>query len=102
MNRLLSEARGSFLRDGSGERTEFVSKYALAVDSLRTELVQNVEKGVEETAKRMLGFTGSRAASGLSLKFSFADPANPHSSLRLMCEQDGLLLEDVPTGVEFR
>ena len=40
----------------------------------------------------MLGFMGGRAAGALAIEFGFVDPANPHSSLRLLCNQNGVLL----------
>jgi predicted ATP-dependent endonuclease of OLD family len=40
----------------------------------------------------MLGFKGSRTAANLDVQFGFADPSNPHSALRLLCRQHGLLL----------
>lgn len=92
MARLLTEARASFLRDCSGERTRFKAQYASAVAALRTEQLRDVETSIADTARRMLGFKGSSAAANLSVEFGFADPGNPHSALRLLCKQDGLLL----------
>lgn len=88
--KLLSEARGSYLRNDAGERTSFSEQYARAVDALRTDAVREVEGTVQDTARQMLGFQG--ASSDLSIEFGFADPANPYSALRLMCRQQGMLL----------
>jgi energy-coupling factor transporter ATP-binding protein EcfA2 len=89
---LLDEARRSFLRDASGERTDFQARYHEAVDALRTDELKAVEATIQDTARRMLGFMGGRAAGSLAVEFGFVDPSNPHSSLRLLCKQDGVLL----------
>lgn len=54
--------------------------------------LQGIEADVAETARRMLGFKGAAASSDLEVEFGFADPSNPHSALRLLCRQDGLVL----------
>jgi hypothetical protein len=90
--RLLAEAKASFLRDDGGQRAAFNEQYSEAVESLRTEEVQAIEASVAETARRMLGFRGSTKTSGLSVEFGFADPGNPHSSLRLLCRQGNMLI----------
>jgi hypothetical protein len=97
--RLLNEARGSFLRDEDGQRTAFRSQYANAVDSLRTEDVKEIETAIQETARQMLGFKGAASASRLGIEFGFADPANPHSSLRLLCRQGDLVLPAEALGL---
>jgi putative ATP-dependent endonuclease of the OLD family len=97
--RLLGEARGSFLRNEEGERTAFATQYAAAVDSLRTENVKEIEASIEETARRMLGFKGASSTSQLKIQFGFADPANPHSALRVLCRQGDLLLPAEALGL---
>jgi putative ATP-dependent endonuclease of the OLD family len=97
--RLLSEARRSFLRNEEGERTAFATQYATAVDALRTEGVKEIEASIEETARRMLGFKGATSTSQLEIEFGFADPANPHSALRLLCRQGDLLLPAEALGL---
>lgn len=92
LNRLLAEARASYLRDDSGEKTNFRSQYSQAVEALRTPDLHDVELAIADTARKMLGFKGAASASSLEVEFGFADPGNPHSSLRLLCKQDGLLL----------
>jgi hypothetical protein len=61
--RLLNEARASFLRNENGQRTAFRSQYASAVESLRTEDVREIEAGIQETARQMLGFKGAASES---------------------------------------
>jgi hypothetical protein len=75
-----------------GERTAFTQRYGQAVDALRTDELRSVEDTIEETARRMLGFMGGKAAQAFSVRFGFTDPGSPHSSLRLLCNQDGVLL----------
>lgn len=87
---LLDAAQRSFLRDEDGVRTQFGEKYQNAVEVLRTDELKEVESTVQETARRMLGFAGTD--DGLKLEFGFADPARPHSALRLMSRQGDLLL----------
>lgn len=89
---LLEEARRSFLRDAAGERTAFKERYGQAVDALRTDELRSVESTIQETAQRMLGFMGGKAAASFSVQFGFVDPTSPHSALRLLCNQDGVLL----------
>lgn len=45
MARLLSEARASFLRDSTGERSQFKVDYSKAMDALRTEQLQGMVTG---------------------------------------------------------
>ncbi len=97
--RLLSDARASFLRDDEGERTAFKRDYASAVQSLRTGSLQELEQSIQDTARRMLGYKGSSAASQLSVSFGFADPGNPHSALRLLCKQGDLILPAESLGL---
>lgn len=55
---LLEEARRSFLRNETGERTSFKEQYQKAIETLRTAQVKSVEAAIEETARRMVGFHG--------------------------------------------
>lgn len=97
--RLLNEARASFLRNENGQRTAFRSQYASAVESLRTEDVREIEAGIQETARQMLGFKGAASTCRLGIEFGFADPGNPHSSLRLLCRQGDLILPAEALGL---
>ncbi len=87
---LLDVAQRSFLRDEDEVRTRFGEKYQDAVEVLRTDELRDVEATVQETARRMLGFAG--AEGGLDLEFGFADPARPHSALRILSRQGDFLL----------
>jgi putative ATP-dependent endonuclease of the OLD family len=62
------------------------------VDALRTDELRSVESTIQETAERMLGFMGGKAVASFSVQFGFVDPTSPHSALRLLCNQDGVML----------
>jgi energy-coupling factor transporter ATP-binding protein EcfA2 len=93
----LPSVRGSILgkllepaRRGFAQQEEFAAAYGAALEVLRTDAVREVENKIQETAKRMLGFLGSKASSALEIGFGFADPANPLNSLRLEYREGGI------------
>ncbi len=45
------------------------------MQALRTSHMKKVERTIAETAKRMLGFLGSKALANVDIRFGFADPA---------------------------
>ncbi|MFT3855105.1 MAG: AAA family ATPase [Ilumatobacteraceae bacterium] len=96
---LLEVARGEFTRNEAGIKDDFRAKYTEAVDVIRTPGVQDLEAQVQDTARRMLGFMGTRRAQQLELRFGFADPSSPHSALRLMCVQNGVSLPAESLGM---
>lgn len=89
---LLEGARKEFAKDEGGSKSDFAQQYEAAMESLKTERVREIEQLVGSTAKRMLGFMGSSSVDSLSIRFGFADPSNPFSSLRLVCDDGGLEL----------
>lgn len=103
--RLLDPARKeleSAGKDGSSPREKFEEAYAVAMQALRTDQVREVEETIGKTAKRMLGFLGAGAVEKLDVSFTFADPANPLSSLRLAYRDGDLILpaEQLGLGVQ--
>jgi putative ATP-dependent endonuclease of OLD family len=106
LSRLLAPARLELDRvehsEGQTHRQVFGERYELAVEALRTPQVQRVEEVISDTARRTLGFLGSRTTSQLHVGFGFADPANPLGSLRLMYREGGLELpaEELGLGVQ--
>ncbi len=97
LGRLLRPARKEF-----GEETDFKKAYDQAMDLLRTVQVQNIEKAVADTTKRMLGFLGSEVSKSVEVGFGFADPANPFNSLRLQYRESGLAVpgEELGLGIQ--
>jgi len=102
--RLLAAARKQFEEDaGDGVgRAAFAERYQAAMDALRTERVSEIEDTIAETAKRMVGFLGSRTLADVDIRFGFADPANPFNSLRLEYREGELVVpgEQLGLGVQ--
>lgn len=94
LGRLLQKARREFTAED-----DFRARYEAAMDVLRTDQVKEIERTVAETAKRMLGFLGTRVASSLEIGFGFADPANPFNSLRLEYRESGLAVPGDELGL---
>jgi putative ATP-dependent endonuclease of OLD family len=94
LGRLLQKARKEFTAEG-----DFKARYEEAMDSLRTESVQEIEKTIADTAKRMLGFLGKQTMSEIDIAFGFADPANPFNSLRLEYRESGLTVPGDELGL---
>ena len=92
--RLLQKARKEFTA-----QDEFKAKYEEAMDTLRTKSVQEIEKTIAETAKKMLGFLGKQTTSEIEIAFGFADPANPFNSLRLEYRESGLTVPGDELGL---
>lgn len=101
LGRLFDPARKEFERDTDGKR-EFKDHYNEALQQLRTPRVQEIEKTISETAKRMVGFLGSSVVDDIDIEFGFADPANPFTSLRLVFREGGLMIpgEELGLGVQ--
>jgi putative ATP-dependent endonuclease of OLD family len=104
--RLLAPARRELdsveFAEGKSHAAEFAERYQSAMDSLRTPRVQQIEDMIAETARRSLGFLGSEASKDLSVRFGFADPANPFGTLRLNYREGDLELpaEEVGSGIQ--
>lgn len=92
LNSLLANVRKDFAKDGSGTKTDFLTKYEDALSVLRTTAVQEIEEVIGETAKQMLGFLGRGNLSKLNITFGFGDPANPFGSLTMMCKEGDMVL----------
>ena len=88
--------------EGKTHAAEFAERYQSAMDALRTPRVQEIEEMIGSTARRALGFLGSEASENLSVRFGFADPANPFSTLRLNYREGDLELpaEEVGSGMQ--
>lgn len=99
---LLDVARREYRRDETGARTAFKQGYEQALGALRTDSVQDIEATIADTAKQMLGFLGRRAVGDMEIAFGFADPANPFSSLTVMCKEGDLVLpaESMGLGIQ--
>jgi energy-coupling factor transporter ATP-binding protein EcfA2 len=97
LGRLLQPARKEFKAE-----EEFRKAYEQAMDLLRTAQVKNIETTVAETAKRMLGFLGTRISNSMDINFGFSDPANPFGSLRLQYSEAGLTVpgEELGLGIQ--
>lgn len=87
---------------GKTHRQAFRERYEQAVEVLRTPTLQEVETVISETARRTLGFLGSRTTQQLDVGFGFADPANPLGSLRLVYREGELEFpaEELGLGVQ--
>jgi len=106
----LPSGRGSILgkmleparRDFAPKKEEFRERYEEAMQVIRTEKVKEIEAKIEETAKRMLGFLGSRATADVQIGFGFSDPSNPFTSLRLQYRESGLEVpgEELGLGIQ--
>ena len=92
LNSLLANVRKDFVKDSSGTKTDFLTKYEDALSVLRTTTVQEIEEIIGETAKQMLGFLGRGNLSKLDITFGFGDPANPFGSLTMMCKEGDMIL----------
>lgn len=88
--------------DEPSPRARFSQAYKVAMDALRTSRVQEVERTIEETAKRMAGFMGQSALDEVEIGFGFADPANPLNSMRLVYKEGGLEIpaEELGLGIQ--
>ncbi|MDI6699328.1 MAG: AAA family ATPase [Candidatus Saccharicenans sp.] len=97
LGRLFQKARKEFKA-----QEDFKAKYEVAMETLRTEQVKEIERIVAETAKQMLGFLGSTAVQSVDIAFGFADPANPFNSLRLEYRESGLTIpgEELGLGIQ--
>lgn len=106
LNRLLAPARKELdkaeISPGVTHGDEFRERYQEATEALRTPHVRQVEEVISNTAKTALGFLGSRALSGIDIRFGFVDPANPFGSLRLNYLEGELELpaEELGSGVQ--
>jgi putative ATP-dependent endonuclease of the OLD family len=101
LGRLLAGARKQF-EDEEGDaagRTAFAERYQAAMDALRTDRVIEIENTIASTAKRMVGFLGSRTLGDVDIRFGFADPANPFSSLRLEYSEGELVVPGDQLGL---
>jgi energy-coupling factor transporter ATP-binding protein EcfA2 len=102
LGQLLAPARKEFeaaeARSPAG-RDAFKERYEAAMAALRTDRLQEVESTIAETAKRMIGFLGSRAVANVDIRFGFADPANPFNSLRLDYSEEGLTVPGSVLGL---
>jgi putative ATP-dependent endonuclease of OLD family len=102
LGRLLAGARREFeaIDDGAGVgRDEFRRRYEAAMEALKTEQMKQIESTIADTAKRMIGFLGSKAVANVDIRFGFADPANPFSSLRLEYSEEGLTVPGQELGL---
>lgn len=84
-------------------RQAFQERYEHATEVLRSSYVREVEKTIDETARRTLGFAGAAASGrGAHVSFQIADPVNPYASLRLVYSEEGLDFpaEDVGLGIQ--
>jgi putative ATP-dependent endonuclease of the OLD family len=97
LGRLLQQARKEFKAED-----DFKKLYDQAMDLLRTDQVKKIEKSVEDTTKRMLGFLGSKVSKSIQIGFDFSDPTNPFNSLRLRYREEGLTVpgEDLGLGIQ--
>lgn len=106
LNRLLTPARQELdkaeISPGVTHGDEFRERYQEATEALRTPHVRQIEKVISETARTALGFLGSKALSGIDVRFGFVDPVNPFGSLRLNYLEGGLVLpaEELGSGVQ--
>jgi putative ATP-dependent endonuclease of OLD family len=102
--RLLTAARKQFEEETGDDigRAAFAERYSAAMQALRTERVSAIEETIAETAKRMVGFLGSRTLADVDIRFGFADPANPFNSLRLEYREGELVVpgEQLGLGVQ--
>lgn len=102
LGQLLAPARKAFEAAETGSpvgRDAFRERYDAAMAALRTHQLQEVEGTIAETAKRMIGFLGSRAVANVDIRFGFADPANPFNSLRLEYTEEGLTVPGAVLGL---
>lgn len=92
LGKLFNEARKELdaVEDGQSPRDRFGEAYSIAMDAIRTPRVEEVERTIGETAKRMAGFMGTAALKQVEVGFGFADPADPLNSLRLVYREGGL------------
>lgn len=104
LGRLFDAARKELdaVDDGVSPRERFSEAYGIAMDSIRTPRIREVEQTIEETAKRMAGFMGGAALRQVEIGFGFADPANPLNSLRLVYREGGLEIpaEELGLGIQ--
>jgi hypothetical protein len=95
--KLLEPARREFTAEA-----DFRKAYETAMECLRTEQVRELEKRIQDTAKRMLGFLGRGVAKSIEIGFGFADPSNPFNSLRLQYREGDLEVpaEELGLGIQ--
>lgn len=104
--RLLAPARKDLekeeLTKGVTYGDAFRERYQEATEALRTPQVRAIEEVISETAKRTLGFLGSKVLDDLDVRFGFIDPSNPFASLRLNFVEGDLELpaEELGSGVQ--
>ena len=102
LGRLLAPARSEFEEaeeGGTVGRYAFQQRYEAAMQALRTDRMKKVEATIAETAKRMIGFLGSKSVANVDIQFGFADPANPFNSLRLEYSEEGLAVPGQELGL---
>lgn len=87
---------------GAQALARFRESYEIAMEALRTPRVQQVEETIRDTARRMIGFLGSAAMEEVDVRFTFADPANPLNSLRLVYQEGDLVVpaEELGLGIQ--
>jgi putative ATP-dependent endonuclease of the OLD family len=104
LGKLFSDARKELdsVTEGRTHRERFADAYAVAMDTIRTPHVQEIERTIEETAKRMAGFMGKTALQQVEVGFGFADPADPLNSLRLVYREGGLTIpaDELGLGIQ--
>jgi energy-coupling factor transporter ATP-binding protein EcfA2 len=88
--------------DQRTRRQVFAERYEKATEVLRTDYIQSVERIIDDTVRRTLGFMGATAARDAKVGFEIADPVNPYASLRIVYSEDGLDFpaEEVGLGIQ--
>lgn len=88
--------------DPRTRRQMFSQRYEEATEVLRTPYVKGIERVIDETARRTLGFMGATASRDARVSFQITDPVNPYSSLRIVYSEEGLEFpaEEVGLGVQ--
>lgn len=101
LSRLFVDPRKEFEADQLA-KSAFQENYEKALGLIRTHRLREIEETIDDTAKHMLGFLGSKAIQGVKIGFGFADPANPFNSLRLEYQEGGLLIpaEELGLGIQ--
>lgn len=106
--KLLQPARRELddLVDDDGQqglrRDVFNSRFAAAMEVLRSPHVSQVEQAINETTQRTLGFLGRSRRGDVSVGFGIADPTNPLHSFRLVLREHGreIPAEEAGLGVQ--
>lgn len=106
LQRLLAPARKGLekeeLTEGVTHGDAFRERYQQATEALRTPQIKAIEEVISQTAKRTLGFLGSKVIDDVDVRFGFVDPSNPFASLRLNYIEGDLELpaEELGSGVQ--